>query len=486
LARPNPGAGNRPGALKFFGNGAGREDTNNIFGEYHKAFSPRLALTYALNEKTVIRTGYGIFRLYPNYGRINSGIFWNSGFGATHAVASTNSGITPAFHLDSGFPLADLNLPNYDPALNNNGSATYVNSDAHRPAFMQSWTFDIQRQLPFGMMLDTAYVGSRTTGTWTGLENINQVDPKYLSLGGTLRADISSPEAAAAGIVSPYPGFSGSVAQALRPYPQYTTIWDMFQPTGYSSYHSLQVRLQKNLSNGLSFLTSYTLSKNIGVQGSDSFGDPFGGGGATAMDTFNRKLDKAILGIDQTHVLVVSWNYELPFGRGKRFGSQMNPVLNAVVGGWQLNSIERYQSGVPISVGGGGNIPLFGGGNRPNWISSNVRSDVPMGSFDPAKDLYLNINAFSQPAPYTFGNAPKRLPNVRRPALYNEDFSAFKRFGLGGEFRFLEFRAEFFNVFNRVIFGGPATNINSPNTFGTIGSQGNEPRVVQLALKLLF
>jgi hypothetical protein len=260
----------------------------------------------------------------------------------------------------------------------------------------------------------------------------------------------------------------------------------MFQPTGYSTYHSLQARLQKNLSNGLSFLTSYTFSKNIGVQGSDSFGDPFGGGGATAMDTFNRKLDKAILGIDQTHVLVVSWNYELPFGHGKRFASNINPVLNAVIGGWQVNSIERYQSGTPIGVGGGGNIPLFGGGNRPNWISSKVRSDVAMSSFDPAKDVYLNINAFSQPAAYTFGNAPKRLPNLRRPALYNEDFSAFKRFGLGGESRFLEFRAEFFNVFNRVVFGGPATNINSPSTFGTIGSQANEPRVAQFALKLLF
>ena len=204
------------------------------------------------------------------------------------------------------------------------------------------------------------------------------------------------------------------------------------------------------------------------------------------MDTFNRKLDKAILGIDQTHVLVISWNYELPFGHGKRFASNSNPVLNAVIGGWQVNSIERYQSGTPISVGGGGNIPLFGGGNRPNWISNKVRSDVAMSSFDPAKDVYLNINAFSQPAAYTFGNAPKRLPNVRRPALYNEDFSAFKRFSLGAETRYLEFRGELFNVFNRVVFGGPAANINSPSTFGTIGSQANDPRVVQFALKLVF
>ena len=178
--------------------------------------------------------------------------------------------------------------------------------------------------------------------------------------------------------------------------------------------------------------------------------------------------------------------YELPFGRSKRFLANVNPVINQLVGGWQFNAIQTYESGAPISIAGGGNIPLFGGGNRPNWISNKVRSDVAMSNFDPAKDLYLNINAFSQPATYTFGNAPKRLPNVRRPAFYNEDFSAFKRFSLGAESRYLEFRGELFNVFNRVVFGGPAANINNPSTFGTIGSQANTPRVIQFALKLLF
>ena len=185
-------------------------------------------------------------------------------------------------------------------------------------------------------------------------------------------------------------------------------------------------------------------------------------------------------------MFVFSWNYEVPIGRGKHFGSSLHPVANAIVGGWQLNSIERYQSGVPIAVTGGPNLPLFGGGNRPNWISNDVRSSVPMSNFDPAKDVYLNINAFSEPAPYTFGDAPKTLPNVRAPALYNEDFSLFKKFGLGNESRYLEFRAEFFNIFNRVVFGAPATNVNSPTTFGTFGSQANAPRIIQVAVKLLF
>jgi hypothetical protein len=486
LSRPNPGAAGIPGALQFQGKGPGRSGSLNIFGTYHKAFAPRFALAYAVNEKTVVRAGYGIFRLYPNYGRMNSGIFWNSGFGATLSTSATDQGIHPAFNLDQGFPLADLNLPNVDPSQNNGGSATYVNSSANKPALMQSWTIDFQRTLPYNMMLDTAYVASRTTGLWTGLENINQVNPKYLKLGNTLYADINSPDAAAAGILPPYPGFSGSVAQALRPYPQYTTIWDMFQPTGYNTYHSLQMRLQKQYSNGLSFLISYTFSKNIGAQGGDTFGDIFGGGGLNAIDSFNRKIEKTLAPIDQTHIFVLSWVYELPFGKGKRFLSGLNPIANQFLGGWQLNSIERYQSGTPISVYGGSDIPLFGGGNRPNWISSKVRSSVSMGSFDPAKDVYINVSAFSEPAPFTFGTAPPTLPNTRVPALYNEDFSVFKKFGLRSESRYLEFRAEFFNILNRVVFGGPASNVNNPDSFGTIGSQANTPRVIQFGMKLLF
>ena len=485
---PNPGAGGLPGALEFLGNGTGRSGRFNIFGKYHKSFSPRLSLAYQANSKTVFRLGYGLFRLYLNYGDLNNpnALVFAPGFGAVPSVSSTNSGITPAFNLDQGFPASNVTVPNFDPALNNGGTATWVNSNSYKPAMMQSWTFDIQRELPFNILLNAGYVGSHTTGIWTGLENINQVNPKYLSLGNLLYSDISSPEAAAAGIKAPYPGFTGSVAQALRPFPQYTTVNDFYQPTGYNTYHSFQLRLQKRYSSGLSFLGAYTLSKNIGASPTNTFGSWFGAAGLTAMDTYNRNLEKSIVGIDRTHVFIMSWTYELPFGRRKQFLANVNPVLNQIVGGWQINAIQTYESGLPIGVGGGGDIPLFGGGNRPNWISSKVRSSVPMSSFDPAKDVYLNIDAFSQPAPFTFGTAPPRLPNVRTPATYGEDFSLFKRFYLWSEARNLEFRAEFFNVLNRVILGYPSTYLNNPATFGIISSQANTPRVIQLALKLNF
>ena len=247
------------------------------------------------------------------------------------AFTSTDQGVTPAFQLDTGFPISPVTPPVFDPALNNNGTVSYINSDAYRPARMQSWTLDVQRELPLRILLDLAYVGSKTNGLWSGLENIDQVNPKYLSLGQTLLADIGSPQAAAAGISRPYPGFTGSVAQALRPYPQYTTIQDMYQPTGYNQYHALQMRLQKRYSGGLSFLGAYTLSKNIGVPGADTFGDTAGGGGLMAIDTYNRRLEKTVVANDQTHVFVFSWNLELPFGRGKKFLSGMNPVVDKVL-----------------------------------------------------------------------------------------------------------------------------------------------------------
>lgn len=485
LSRPNPGAAGRPGALVFLGKGEGRTGTYDIFGSYHKAFSPRFALTYGLGKKTVIRTGYGIFRIQTAVGRLNGCNFWCSGFGLQPSYTTTNQGVTPAFPLDQGFPPNPRNPPIFDPALNNNGSVSMINNKANKPGTLQSWTFDIQRDLPFGIMLDLAYVGSKSNGTWTGLENPNQVNPRYLSLGQLLLADIGSPQAAAAGIGRPYPGFAGSVAQALRDYPQYTNIDDMYQPTGYNFYNALQMRLQKRYSSGLSFLGAYTLAKNIGFPGGDIFGDTAGGGGARGLDTFNRKLEKSLVSGDQTHIFIMSWNYELPFGRSKRFLGSVNPVLNKIVSGWQINAIQTYRSGTPIAVGGGGQLPLFGGGNRPNWISSNVRTSVAMSSFDPAKDRYLNIDAFSQPALYTFGTAPPRLPNVRTPFFYNEDVSFFKNTYLT-ESLHLQFRAEFYDIFNRVVFSGPSANINNPTTFGIIGGQANSPRLIQFAMKLIF
>ena len=483
--RPNPAAGNRPGGLVFLGSGPGRTGSRVIIPGYKVGFSPRVAITYALGRKTVIRTGYGLFRVETAVGRMNSCQFWCSGFGLQPFYTSTNSGISSAFPLDRGFPANPQAPPIFDPALNNNGSVTMINGDANRMALSQSWTLAIQRELPFGINLDAAYVGTKSSGTWTGLSVPNQIHPRFLSLGQTLNAGITSPQAQTAGVAIPYAGFTGSVAQALRAFPQFTNVDDVYQPTGYNFYNSLQMRVQKRHASGVSFLAAYTLAKNIGFPGGDIFGDVGGGGGARGIDTFNRKLEKSIVPSDQTHVFITSWSYDLPFGRGKKFLSGSSRLADAVIGGWAFNAIQTYRSGTTIAVGGGPALPLFGGANRPNWISPDVRSPVSMGSFDPARDRYLNVTAFSQPALFTIGNAPPRMPHVRTPRLLNEDFSVFKNLRFT-EAVALQIRGEFYNVMNRVVFGGPAANINNPATFGVIGGQANTPRLIQLGAKIIF
>lgn len=480
LSLPNPGAGGRPGALEFLQPGQLLTPT------YTRAFSPRVGIAYSVNDKTVIRTGFGIFYSPTNASSVGrqSGLF-SSGFSFTQNFPQLTSGRVPALILDSGIPAFTGTLPNIDPSQVNGGVIEYMNPGAGKPGYMSSWTFNIQRELPFQFLLDLGYVGQKGTALPSGLENLNQVDTKYLSLGNTLNADINSAAARDAGILPPYSGFTGSVSQALRAFPQYTDIRNLYQPIGWSTYNALQMRLIKRHSSGLNFLAAYTLSKSL-VSGGGYTGLGDDATGSRPLDTNNRAIEKRLAGFDTPHNLVLAWGYELPFGKGKPFLANSGKGVNMLMGGWQINAIHRYVSGTPIGVGGGGVIPLFNGGNRPNVVSGTpIRTDVSRGDFDPARDLYLNINAFSQPAPFTIGNAPPVLPNVRTFALFNEDFSILKDVAFYETHR-LQIRAEFFNVFNRVVFGAPGTNINAPASFGRIGGQANAPRNIQLGLKYIF
>jgi hypothetical protein len=483
LTKANPEAGNLPGALEFSGNASGAIGTFNfLYKNPRNDWTPRFAAAYQLNDKTVLRAGIGTFLLYQDYGRLNSGGTWGQGFGYTQTLASNNQDITPAFLLDSGFPTVNITLPDTNPSLQNGGSPAYVNKSGWKPSTQLSWTFDVERELLWGMNLDVAYVGARTTNLGAGFENADQVDPKYLTLASTLNADINSPAAVAAGIKAPYAGFTGSVAQALRPFPQFSGILDQFQVTGYSHYNALQARLQKRLSNNLSLLASYTFGKTNGLVPDATQTDAAAG----SLNTYNINAEKGLADFDQAHVLVVSWTYSLPVGRGQAFASAVPGVVNQVIGGWQVNAVQRYNSGTPLKFGGGTSLPLFAGiGNRPNRVAGvPIKADISTSgsSWDPSVDRLFNPGAFSLPAPYTFGNAASIYP-VRNPFTYNEDISVFKKFPVR-ESIYLEVRTEMFNAFNRVVFSGPNTTVGDPN-FGIM--QGtNTPRVIQLAGKIIF
>lgn len=480
LRLPNPRAGGRLGALAFL------QGKSALLDNYHRAFSPRFGIAYSLNNKTVIRTGFGIFFSPTNAtnvgrfaGRFTAGLSYRQDFPQLFA------GRVAALILDNGFPEPTVRPPIKDPSLQNNSSIDFINPGAAKPGYASSWTFDIQRELPGSILLDVGYVGQRGTALPSGLENLNQVDFKYLSLGSLLLQSAGSAAAAAAGIGLPYPGFTGTVAQGLRPYPQFTGISNLFQPIGWSTYHSMQLRAQKRYSNGLSMLVAYTISKTFVSGGSyTGFGDSAAAG--IPIDTNNRKLEKRLADFDIPQNLVLSWTYELPFGKGKRYAGGVSGAVNQFIGGWQLNGIHRYASGTPFGASGGGRMPVGGGFNRPNRVAGvNPRTDVSRKEFDPARDLYLNINAFQNTPDYVLGSAAPNYGDLRVFGMRNDDISVLKNFVLHERHR-LQFRAEFFNIFNKVVFGGPAASVTSPASFGRISSQANEPRHIQLALKYLF
>jgi hypothetical protein len=476
LSLPNPAADGRPGALIFAGDGPGRTGRRALADTYYRAFAPRFGFAYALNDRTAVRGGYGIFYAYaPVHTTVNGSP--REGFTFVQDVQTLDQGITPAFNINNGFPRVNVQLPRLDPALKNGSSAIYVHPDSRRPPYLQQWSLGVQKELPWRLFLDASYVGNKGTRLASQLENINQLDPRLLSLESLLNQNINSAAAQAAGIGRPFSRFIGTVGQSLRPYPQFTTISNLFQSTGYSSYHSLQVKFERRLASGLMFLNAYTLSKLIDTGGNTQANqDP------VAMDTFNRNLEKALSSDDRTHTFVTSFIYELPFGPRQKWLSN-DRVIGNVLGNWRLGASLRYLSGSPLTITSSQALPLFGGANRPH-LSPNVPLQTFAGEFDPARDRWLNRDAFSDPAPFTFGSVGRTLPNGRAPWFFNENLSLTKLV-MVREGHHVEARVTLLNAFNRVVFGDPNTQVGNPN-FGRITSQANLPREIMLELKCQF
>ncbi|MCC6588689.1 MAG: TonB-dependent receptor [Bryobacterales bacterium] len=480
LATPNPGAANRPGALVFYGSGPGQLGTNTIWDTSWKQFGPRLGIAYSLTQKTVIRTGYGLF-FEPNNVNGLSNISANGFFGLAQYVSPDN-GLTQAFQLDGGFPQNYLRAPSIDPTFINglSGSTRFASDGA--PGYVNQWNFGIQRQIGGTLLLDATYAGSAAAKTISGYHAYNQVPARYLPLGPVLQQNINSDAARAAGIAAPYAGFTGTVAQALRPFPQYQSIGQFYEKDGHTSYHSLQVKVEKRYSAGLTLLGAFTWSKNL-----VNADYPLNGGNslfslAAPQDAADYRTLKSLSPNDVPKRLVVSYIYELPFGKGKRFA--MSGVANLLLGGWQVSGIYSYQNATPLAFTTTLANPLFGGAIRPN-VSNGVpfRAAIAGNSFDPFKDAYISPGFMTLPAAFTFGNAALRY-NYRAFAQLNEDMTLVKSFRIKERFR-TELRWEAFNVLNRVIWGGPATNVSAAN-FGRVSGQGNAPRIMQVGVKVTY
>lgn len=492
---PNPAANNYPGALIFAGNGPGRQGRRSLVPGWYGAWGPRLGIAYALNSKTTIRAGAA-----RSFSRVtvvaSSGHY--AGFIGQYAFSSSNQGVTPAFYWDQGLPPYPL-PPQIDPSFANNSNVDYwQGQNATRAPENNNWAFSIQRELSPSTILEADYTGVTGIHLQSGTVNINQVPMatvnQLIQQYGTtqainlLNSNISSAAAVAAGISPPYPNFTNpavqrqrSVAQSLRPYPQYLNV-DTSQSggdkSGHSTYHALVLKLNRRYSNGLTFQWSYTFSKLL----TDS--DTYYANGGYAEDQGNRRLEKSIGRFDQTHVWKFNTVYELPFGKGRRWLTQ--GIANQVLGGWRVGAIQVYSSGFPIGVTRNAPLPIFNGSNRP-VISTYDWKTSWSGDFDPNAERYLNTAAFPAQPANLLGNATRFNPLVRAFPSFNENVSLGKSFVFTERLR-LDFRAEAFNLLNRVVFSAPTGNgLNLNNTaFGTVTSTANSPRQMQLALKLYW
>ena len=488
----NPAVNNYPGALIFAGSGAGRTGKDSLIPGWYKGWGPRLGAAFAIDPKTTIRTGAGI-----SFSRVTvvASSSHYSGFIGQYAFASPDQGITPAFNWDTGLPPYPL-PPQINPSFANNGNVDYWNGQsATRPPEILYWTFSIQREISKSTVFEADYNATAGTHLQSGLMNINQVPMSVVNqliaqYGATnalnlLRSNIASSTAVADHIAPPYANFldpnvqhSQTVAQALRPFPQYLTV-DTSQSagdkTGHSTYNALSLKLDRRYTSGLTLQWNYTFSKLL------TDADTYYANAGFAQDNGNRRIEKSIGAYDQTHVVKFSTLYDLPAGKGRRWLT--HGIANQVLGGWRVSAIQVYNSGFPLAVVRNAPLPIFNGTNRPYITTYDWRAKYS-GNFDPAVDLYLDPNAFPAQPATTLGNATRFNPTVRAFSGLNENLSLGKSFYLGERFH-LDYRAEAFNLLNRVVFGNPGNNINS-TTFGVISSQANSPRQMQMALKLYW
>jgi hypothetical protein len=272
-------------------------------------------------------------------------------------------------------------------------------------------------------------------------------------------------------------------------HPQFAGFAGDEPPIANSIYHALQVRVEKRFANGLEFLATYTFSKSIDDASLTSMNSEYLGSFASLQDPNNPGGERSLSTFDIPQVLQFSYTYELPIGRGKSIGGNLNPILNGIVGGWRTNGIWRFNSGRPINPGlyVSDSLPTYGP-QRPNLIGTPHRNRGNDSSW--VNQYFTSVDGsdfFAQPAQYALGTAPRDLGAVRQPGANNADLSMFKEFGMGKirDGMRLEFRLEAFNAFNHPQFGNPDTTFGDPN-FGKIYSQINNPRQLQLALKLYF
>jgi Carboxypeptidase regulatory-like domain len=460
-----------PGYLVFL-NSSGN---STLYNTTYNNFAPRASLAYRLTNKLVLRTGFGIFFI-PNYPLWS---FPGDGYSQTTPYSGTVNGLTPTNLLSNPFPNGLLSPTGSSlGGLTNVGLSVNAVGRTRSSPYVQQWTFGFQYALTQNDSLEISYVGNHGLKLPFSNVQLDQLAPQYLSLGNQLLTSVPNPFYGA--IRSSSCGLDQKtipMGQLLRPYPEYCGVNEL-QPLGAQSwYDGMTIEYNHRFSHGVQVLASYTWSKYLdNSQGEQQW---VSGPSSSVRNWYNLAAEKSVDANDVPHSLVMSFIAELPFGKGKKLGSAWGPVTNGVLGGWQVSSVITMKAGLPLGIDAlTNNTNSLGGGQRPN-ITGNIAR--PAG-VDPVKE-WFNVAAFTQPAPFTFGNAPRFLSNPRGPGLNQWDIGISKMFQPLEHFR-IQFRSEFFNVFNRPNFYLPDTTFGDPG-FGAL-NQTLPARDIQFAIKLLF
>jgi len=436
-------------------------DTNNI--------APRLGASYQLDSKTVVRAGYG--HVFGPSNQAAQGTVGPFGFRTENLWVTTIDGITPLNTLRNPFPDGFQPSPGATQGLLTQAGANLQAPLQDTPSpWMIQYNVNLQRELPWSSFVEIAYVGTRgydlSRVGESGL-SLNQLDPKYMALGSQLNQQVPNPFY---GIVNNGVLTQPTVArgQLLRPYPQFTDIIPLYSSGAKSRYNALQMTGRKRLSRGLMFEGSYAYAKAEEI-------------GMSHQDSYNIDASWALASYDIRHRFVISYLYELPFGRGRAMASGVSPLVNAIVGGWQFNGITTVQSGTPLSMTANNTAGIFGARTQPNNNGGDPRLS---GAVVQRLDRAFDTSVYSQPAAFTFGNEPIFSPVLRTDGVRNFDLSFFKNFIVRTGVT-AQVRIEALNAFNRVQFAGPNTSVTS-TSFGVISGQANAPRQLQFGLKLLW
>ena len=494
---PNPGCNGCPGAVAFLGFGAGtlneRSAVPNQF--FATNFGPKFGFAYQIQNRTVIRGAVTLADAPVNQTAAGFANELQQGYFPFFSIASPD-GISPAFQLDNGYPFPPgISLStNFNPAVANGGGTGYFGKDSDRAPRVLNTTLNLEHEFPGRVVVGLHYNGAYAHGIITGTgQPANQLNyGEYASYGtACLTSNIAAQTGCPAVVPLPYASFTGTVEQALRPYPQYQDIENQSAPTGWSTYSGGQITAKKDFDNGLSFLVGYTLSREF-----SNLNNTPGFFSAPAQDAYNPKVEKAPAYADMPNNLVFNYTYQLPIGRGKRLNVN-GRALDAVVGGWSIAGIHNYQSGTPLSVGSETvlfSMPVTSSTSnsvRPNVVSGQaIRTNVSCSSFNPAggnaaiASTYLNPAAFVMPGPLQFGDAPRAFGNARSCPYYNESMTFFKNFRLSEKVN-MKFGADFFNLFNRHQWAAPNTDVQSPD-FGKIFGLNNSPRQIQFNARVSF